>query len=87
MYLQQTPNPAAQFPSATPDLEEHSELVSQVPDVPDVVVELHSRFEKETTLKRENCPEKNGLFTILFIKNTTILSTHPIQFDIINPNA
>ena len=30
---QQTPKPAAQFPSAVPPLVEHSELVEQVPEV------------------------------------------------------
>ena len=38
--VQQTPNPAAQFPSAVPDFELHSEDVRQLPyiDVSDLAV-------------------------------------------------
>ena len=35
---QHTPNPDAQFPSASPDLLEHSVVVKQVPVSPDLAV-------------------------------------------------
>ena len=39
---QQTPNPAAQFPSELPPFVEHSELVKQVPYVELELEDVHS---------------------------------------------
>jgi len=52
--IQQTPNPAAQFPSAVPDFEVHSELVKHVPMVVDELVDVHSSLGNCTTEKRDN---------------------------------
>jgi len=52
---QQTPNPAAQFPSPDPPLDVHSVLVTQVPYVVDDEAVVQARLGKETIEKRENC--------------------------------
>jgi len=51
---QQTPNPAAQFPSAVPDFDVHSELVKHVPMVVDELVDVHSSLGNCTMEKRDN---------------------------------
>ena len=62
--LQQTPNPAAQFPSAVPDFDVHSELVKHVPMVVDELVDVHSSLGNCTTEKRDNSSKIFGCFNV-----------------------
>ena len=52
---QHTPNPAAQEPSAVPDLLVHSEEVKQVPMVVEELLLVHFSLENWTILNSENC--------------------------------
>merc|ERR1719232_1718982 len=51
---QQTPNPLAQFPAATPPLSVHSVVVKQVPKVLSLILVVHSSLSNWTTLNNEN---------------------------------
>ena len=52
---QQTPKPAAQEPSAEPDLLEHSEELKQVPIVVEELRLVHFPLVNWTMLNSENC--------------------------------
>ena len=52
--LQQTPNPAAQFPSAVPPAVEHSEEVKQVPKVVVELADVQAWFGNWTIENSEN---------------------------------
>ena len=68
MKVQQTPNPAAQFPSAFPPLFAHSVVVKQVPlsweDLP-----AQTAFGKVTILNKENSSEmrKEKSYSVAFL--------------------
>ena len=60
--MQQTPKPAAQEPSADPDLLEHSEELKQVPIVVEELLLVHLSLENCTILNSENCSANISIY-------------------------